>query len=119
MLTNTKKYGLIAVKVALTLAFVAAGCAKLVGAAMMVQTFDGLGLGQWFRYLTGVIEIGGAALLWLNGRQVWGACLLLCTMVGAALAHLLVLGPSVVPALVLGIGASIVMFAHRDQFKAP
>ena len=31
-------------------AFLSAGAAKLAGAEMMVQTFDGVGLGQWFRY---------------------------------------------------------------------
>ena len=55
------KYGMLAVKALLTLAFVAAGTAKLIGVEMMVQTFDGVGIGQWFRYVTGVIEIGRAS----------------------------------------------------------
>jgi putative oxidoreductase len=44
---------------------------------MMVQTFEAVGVGQWFRYVTGIIEIGGAALLWARGREVFGAGLLL------------------------------------------
>ncbi|EET48165.1 DoxX family protein [Thalassobium sp. R2A62] len=115
MSPNVQKFGLLGVKVLLTLAFVAAGLAKLFGAEMMVQTFDAVGLGQWFRYVTGLIEIGGAALLWLRGRQVFGAGLLLCTMIGAVLAHLFIIGPSAIPALVLGVLAGIVVFAHRDQ----
>ena len=54
------RIAVIIVKALLTFAFVAAGAAKLIGAPMMVETFDAIGMGQWFRYLTGVIEVGGA-----------------------------------------------------------
>ena len=118
MSSNVRKYGLLAVKALLTFAFVAAGGAKLAGAEMMVQTFEAVGVGQWFRYVTGLIEVIGAALLWVNGRQVYGAGLLLCTMIGAVLAHLFIIGPSAVPALVLGVLAAVIAFAHRDQIKA-
>ncbi len=30
-------------------------------------TFEALGFGQWFRYVTGLIEVGGAIALWLPG----------------------------------------------------
>ena len=118
MSENIRKYGLLAIKALLTLAFLAAGFAKLSGAEMMVQTFEAVGVGQWFRYVTGLIEIAGAGLLWLRGRQVFGAGLLLCTMIGAVLAHLFVIGPSAVPALVLGVLAAITTFAYRDQITA-
>ena len=48
MLSNIKKYGLLAIKTLLTLAFIAAGLAKLSGVEMMVQTFEAVGVGQWF-----------------------------------------------------------------------
>lgn len=115
--TNIQKYGLLAIKCLLTFAFVAAGLAKLAGVEMMVQTFDAVGVGQWFRYVTGAIEIGGAALLWLRGRQVFGAGLLACTMAGAVLAHLFIIGPSAVPALVLGVLSAIVAYNHRGQLN--
>lgn len=109
------KYVLIGAKALLTLAFVAAGGFKLIGHEMMVATFDGIGIGQWFRYVTGLIELGAAILLWLPGRQFIGAALLVCTMIGAVLAHLLILGPSAVPALVLGSVAAYVLYSHRGQ----
>ena len=99
----------------LTLAFVGAGGAKLLGVEMMVQTFEQIGFGQWFRFVTGIIEVAGAALLWLPGRQAIGALLLGGTMVGAVLTHLLILGPSAVPAIVLGVLCGAVLFLHRDQ----
>ena len=110
-----QKYGLLAIKGVLTFAFVAAGLAKLAGAEMMVQTFEAVGIGQWARYITGLIEVGGAALLWVRGRTFYGAALLGCTMVGAVLAHLFILGPSALPALVLGLLCAIIVYTHRDQ----
>jgi putative oxidoreductase len=80
---------------------------------MMVATFDVIGVGQWFRYVTGAIEVGAAALLWVPGRQWIGAGLLVCTIIGAILAHLLILGPSLVPALVLGLLCAVVLYVYR------
>jgi len=115
MSENVKKYSLLVVKVLLTLAFVAAALAKLSGQEMMVQTFEAVGVGQWFRYVTGVIEIGAAALLWFRGMQFVGAGLLTCTMAGAVLAHLFIIGPSAVPALILGVLSAIVAYHYRAQ----
>jgi hypothetical protein len=36
---------------------------KLSGQDMMVQEFDVIGLGQWLRYLTGILELAGAITL--------------------------------------------------------
>ncbi len=105
-------------RILLSLAFVGAGGAKLAGVDMMVATFDTIGLGQGFRYLTGLVELAGVVLLWLPGRQVLGAGLLGATMVGAALAHWLVLGPSAVPAIVLGLLCAGVLHIHRAQIPA-
>lgn len=40
---------LLAIRGLLTLAFLAAGTAKLLGVVMMIATPDGAGIGQWFR----------------------------------------------------------------------
>ena len=55
-------------------AFVLFGTLKLIGIPMMVDVFDHVGLGQWFRYATGGIEVGGAILL-LSPRFVGPAAL--------------------------------------------
>lgn len=102
----------------LTLAFVMAGAAKLVGVEMMAQTFAAIGWGQWFRYVTGLVEVGSAILLWIPGLQVVGAGLLMITMICAALFHVLVLGPSAVPALVLCVLCAAVVYLHRTQLSA-
>lgn len=112
-MSNPLAYLPLLVKALLTLAFVAAGGAKLAGAEMMVATFDAIGAGQWFRYLTGFIEVGGAVLLWVPGLAFIGAGLLAVTMVGAIVAHLAILGPSLVPALVLGLLAAYIAWTAR------
>ena len=112
------KYVSLGLRALLTIAFVAAAGAKLAGVEMMVATFDTIGLGQWFRYLTGIVELAGAVLLWIPNRQVAGSALLGATMVGAVLAHLLILGPSAFPAIVLGLLAAAVLYIHRGQIPA-
>lgn len=109
------KYLSIGARALLTLAFVGAGGAKILGVPMMVETFEAVGFGQWLRYFTGVVEVGGAVLLWLPNKQVIGASILGGTMVGAVFTHLFILGPSAVPAIVLGLLCCGVLYLHRDQ----
>ncbi len=113
-----KKHGPMVIKVLIALAFAAAGLAKLAGAEMMVATFDAVGMGQWFRYLTGIIEVGSAVLLFVPGKQAIGAGLLVCTMIGASLAHIFILGAdTMLPAVVLGLLSAFVLYTHRDQLN--
>ena len=100
---------------ALALVFLAAGVAKLAGVSLFVEGFEVLGLGQWFRYFTGIVEVTGAAFLWWPNRQALGAALLGATMVGATLANLFAIGDSVVPSLVLGALCATVLYQHRNQ----
>ena len=107
----------IGLRILLSIAFVGAGGAKLAGIDMMVITFDQIGWGQGFRYLTGAIEVIGVALLWLPRRQVIGAAVLGGTMVGAVLTHWFILGPSAVPAIVLGLLCAAVLYIYRIQIS--
>jgi uncharacterized membrane protein YphA (DoxX/SURF4 family) len=105
----------VGLRILLSIAFLGAGGAKLAGVDMMVMTFDQIGWGQGFRFLTGAIEVIGVTLLWLPRRQVIGAAVLGGTMLGAVLTHWLILGPSAVPAMVLGFLCSSVMYIYRAQ----
>ena len=105
----------VGLRILLSIAFLGAGGAKLAGVDMMVMTFDQIGWGQGFRYLTGAIEVIGVALLWLPRRQVIGAAVLGGTMLGAVLTHWFILGPSAVPAMVLGLFCSAVLYIYRTQ----
>ncbi len=74
-------------QVLVALAFVAAGSRKLLGTSDMVALFDAVGIGQWFRYVTGSLEVLGALLLVLRGKAALGAVLLACVMAGAIVAQ--------------------------------
>jgi putative oxidoreductase len=99
----------------LALVFVAAGGAKLYGVPMLVEEFQHIGLGQWFRYFTGGLEIMGAILLLLPQKAALGALLLICIMIGAVITHLFVIGGSAVPAIVLLVLNAVVAYAERGQ----
>lgn len=102
-------------QILVAVAFIAAGGAKLIGAAPMVAIFDAIGFGQGLRYLTGAIEVIGAVLLLFPGRTAWGAAILAATMVGAVLTHLLIIGGSPVPALALLTLSLVILWTRRAQ----
>ena len=80
--------------------------------------FQQIGLGQWFRYLTGILEIVGGIMVLMPPVVAIGGVLLSCIMVGAIATHLLLMGGSAVPAIVLLVLSAIVVFAHRDQIDS-
>jgi putative oxidoreductase len=97
-------------------AFLMAGGSKFGGVPAMVAMFDAIGIGQWFRYVTGTIEVGSAIALLVPSLAPYGALALVATMTGAVLTHLFIVGGSPLPALVLGAGAAAIAWARRDQF---
>jgi putative oxidoreductase len=106
------------VRFLLALAFAAAGAAKLAGVPMMVATFEAVGIGQWFRYVTGVIELAGAVMLLVPKTAFFAGLLLGATMVGATISHLTVVPGSPVGAIVLGLLCALVVWHQRPaQFS--
>jgi putative oxidoreductase len=104
-------------QVALAVMFLMAGGSKLAGVPAMVSLFDGIGLGQWFRYMTGAIElISGIALL-VPSAAVFGAMLLIPTMFGAIVTNVFVVPASPVPPLLLLLGAAAVAWARLHQLR--
>ena len=98
--------------------FLFSGGLKLVGAAAMVGMFEAIGIGQWFRYLTGSIEVIAALLLLTPRLALFGALLLIPTMIGAVVTHLFIVGGTPVPAIVLLVGLSAIAWARRHRLTA-
>jgi putative oxidoreductase len=67
----------------------------------MIQSLAAIAIHQWFRYVTALIEFASAILLSIPALSGIGALLLVPIMIGAILAHLLVVGGS--PALPIGL----------------
>jgi putative oxidoreductase len=57
-----------------------------------VRLFQQIGMGQWFRYLTGAVEVLGSVLVLIPWTVTAGLALLACTMAAATLIILFVIG---------------------------
>jgi putative oxidoreductase len=95
------------------LAFIGAGGAKLAGAAAMVDLFDKVGLGQWFRYFTGLLEVVGGIGLLISRYAFYAAALLATVTVGAIIAHVTVLGSSPAAPIILLILSGTIAYLRK------
>jgi putative oxidoreductase len=97
-----------ALQILLAIMFAMAGLAKVFGDPAMVEMFTTIGLGQWFRYVVGALEIAGAVGVLvprLSGLATLG---LVCLMAGATLTNLCVLGVSpLLPLVLLAVSALV------------
>jgi uncharacterized membrane protein YphA (DoxX/SURF4 family) len=80
--------------------FVMVGWTKFESHSMWVPIFDRIGVGSWFRYFTGVLQISGGLLMCVPKTVHAGALIAGITMVGAIAAHLFVLGTGVFGAVI-------------------
>jgi putative oxidoreductase len=103
------------VQVLLAAMFLMAGGSKLAGAPAMVQLYDTIGWGQWFRYVTGIIEVTAGITLLIPTLAVFGALLIIPTMIGASIANVVVVHTSPAITIVLMLGAAGVVWARRHQ----
>src|SRR5579863_5038682 len=104
-------------QVALAVMFLMAGGSKLAGVPAMVSLFDAIGLGQWFRYVTGAIELTSGIALLVPFAALFGALLLIPTMLGAIITNVFVVPASPVMPLLLLLAAAAVAWARRPQLR--
>jgi putative oxidoreductase len=97
--------------------FLMAGTLKLAGVEMEVQLFASIGIGQWFRYVTGLVEIGGAIGLFSAALAPIAALVLAAVMVGAIATHLLIVGGSPIAAVVLLASSLAIASLRRERFS--
>jgi putative oxidoreductase len=95
--------------------FLMVGFFKLSGDPRMVGLFDAIGLGQWFRYVTGSLEVLGAILLLIPRLSGLGALLLMGVMLGAVPTHLFVVGGSPLSAIILLIVTGVVAWGRLER----
>jgi hypothetical protein len=95
--------------------FFMSGFMKLSGNEQMMQMFDLIGIGQWFRYATGLIEFASAILLLIPALSGLGTLILIPTMIGAIFTHLFIVGGN--PALPIGllIAMTIVAWGRKAR----
>ncbi|HTM49573.1 MAG TPA: DoxX family protein [Bryobacteraceae bacterium] len=98
-------------RLAVAAMFISIGRSKFDASSMWIKLFEQIGFGQWFRRLTGTLQIAGAILVLIPRTFVIGIALLACTMAGAAVIWIVRLGapanaiiPMVVLAGLIGVG---------------
>jgi putative oxidoreductase len=112
---SPRRLGAWVLQVVVAAAFFAAGAAKLADVPFMIQIFDQIGVGQWFRIVTGVVEIVGALALVYPGIAAIGGLWLGFTMVCAVAIHIFVLHSSPAPAAVLLALNALIVYLRRDE----
>ena len=78
-LNRSTKGAIWGLRIFIGLVFAIVGLAKLTATGNTVAYFAAIGSGQWFRYLTGSIDLVGAALLFTEGWTFYGALLIACS----------------------------------------
>ncbi len=117
-MTQMRKAVMWSFQIFLAVVFLAMGMAKLSGVQSTVSMFERLAFGQWLRYFAGGMEVLGAVLLLFGPYSVVGAGLILCTMIGAILAHLFLIGGDVFPPAAFALVSALLIYMKREDRKA-
>ena len=98
---------------------IASGAPKLFGEATAVSMFTQIGLGQWFRYLVGILEVAGGIGL-LVPRLAGAAALgLLGVMIGAVITTFAVLDTTFwYTPVILGLLVGLIAWVRRAEIRS-
>ena len=115
--SGLRRMGLWALRIVVAGLFLFAAFMKLSGQPMMVQEFETVGLGQWFRYATGLLELIGGIMVLIPTVSALGACLLLLVDVGAFVAQVTVLHMDWIHTIVIGAVIGLLIYLQRQQLR--
>jgi putative oxidoreductase len=104
-------------RLGIVLAFLFIGATKFGATGEWVRIFDRIGVGQWFRYFTGAMQVTGALLLLTRPTRPLGALMLGSTMIGAMIVDVVVMhaaGYALAPFILL-CGVVAIWFAGRER----
>jgi len=99
----------------LALPLILAGVAKLSGVPAMHQSFNMMGLPEWFGYFIGALELLAGVGLLVPKWAALAATGMVPILLGAAYFHLAYAVPSAVPALILLLLALVIVKLRRKQ----
>jgi putative oxidoreductase len=101
----------------LALEFAMAGLAKVGGDPAMIEMFATIGIGQWFRYAVGALELAGAVGVLIPRLCGLAALGLVVLMAGAALTKVLILGTSPLLPIVLLVVSGMVAWGRWPRTR--
>lgn len=98
----------------------ASGLPKIFGVEFAVQIFDQIGIGQWFRYLVGALEVAGGIGLLIPRLAGLAALCLVGLMIGATITNLGIidLASSAPMSIGLGVVFAVIAWVRRDEIAA-
>jgi uncharacterized membrane protein YphA (DoxX/SURF4 family) len=102
-------------RIVLALFLMLAGVMKIIGAQQMIDLFDTVGIGQWFRIFTGVFELVTGLLLLYPATIGIGALLGVAAMVGATIANIFILHHDFIHSSVPAIIFAIIAWTRRGD----
>ena len=99
----------------LALMFIMAAFGKVIGSKMHIENFNKWGYPQWFRYVTGIVELVGAVLLivgyWNGTAALIGAAIFVAVGIGGVITHIRVKDTMKDTAMILILGIlALVLF---------
>jgi putative oxidoreductase len=97
--------------------FLLASLMKLTGRPDMVAEFDTIGVGQWFRYLTGLLEVVGGIGILVPSVSVFATTLLLVIDAGAFVAQVTILHMDWIHTIVIGAVLGTLIYLQRHQLS--
>jgi putative oxidoreductase len=100
------------------LGFAFAGVLKLGGSPVMVDLFTHIGVGQWFRYVIGTLEVAGAVGVLIPLVSGVAALGLTCLMVGATVTNLFVIDESAAVPLANLLLAALIAWGRWPRTRA-
>ena len=98
--------------------FLFAAYMKLSSQPMMVEEFGVVGLGQWFRYLTGAVELVGGIAVLIPIVSGFAALLLLGVDLGALVAQVTLIHQDWIHTIVIGAILVALVYLQRSQIRA-
>jgi uncharacterized membrane protein len=106
-------------RITLASIFVVIGFVKIPGSMhpMWVRLFERIGLGQWFRYVTALVEIVGGMLMVIPSATPVSVALLASAMLGALLVHVFIIGIGFQTIVVLALLSGITAVKISDRRK--
>jgi len=108
--------GLWVLRVLMAALFLFAAFMKLTSQPMMVTEFDHVGLGQWFRYFTGSLELIGGIGVLVPRFSPFAACILLLVAAGAFVAQVTTLHIDWIHPIVIGLLLGALIYLQRNAF---
>jgi len=97
--------------------FLSGAIMKFSGLPTMIAEFQQIGLGDWFRYFTGALELAGSVAVLLPAFSAVGAMLLLVVDAGAFIAQVEILHQDWIHTIVIGTLLTVLIHRQRAQIR--